>query len=212
MKLFPPDAPELLEKLRELEDEDGVKSTSQSNPSWSPLHWFAAKNDARRVSAQAHVMRGVDPSVQNDVGDTPLHIAVWRQDESKVDWLLALGARLDVANKKGNLPLHQALRKSNLELAIKLLEGVDLAAQDTKGVSAIGHWVQQVGEHRKELFGPGTAGDQVWRVLRNADRAAWARWQDKLSDVFLADLRRYRLEEMEGCLPEATKGAARPRF
>jgi ankyrin repeat protein len=213
MKLFSPDDPRLLEKLEELEEEDGqTVSVSETNPSWSPLHWFAASNDACFLSAQARVMRGLDPNVQDVNGDTALHVAVWRQSEEKVEWLLALGARWDLANLKGNLPCHQAFRKKNASIAEKLMAGVDLAQVDNKGVNAIGHWVENIGRNQTRLFSEGGSDARVWEILRAADRIAWSRWQDKLPPMFLAALRSYRLETMEGCLPSTAIKSSRPRF
>jgi ankyrin repeat protein len=213
MKLFSPEDPRLLEKLEELEEEEGqAVSVSETNPSWSPLHWFAASNDGCFLSAQARVVRGLDPNVQDVNGDTALHVATWRQSEEKVEWLLALGARRDVVNLKGNLPCHQAFRKKNASIAEKLMAGIDLAQADNKGVNAIGHWVENVGRNQTRLFSEGSADARVWEILCAADRIAWSRWQDKLPPVFLAALRSYRLETMEGCLPSTAIKSSRPRF
>ena len=213
MKLFSPDDPRLIEKLEELEEEgDRVVPVSQSNPSWSPLHWFAASNESCFVSAQARVMRGLDPNVQDVNGNTALHVAVWRQSEEKVEWLLALGARWDVANLKGNLPCHQAFRKKDAAMAERLLEGVDLAQGDNRGVNAIGHWVENIGRYQTQLFPEGCADARVWKILRDADRAGWIPWESKLPPVLLAALRSHRLESLEGALPSTALKGSRPRF
>lgn len=202
MKLLAADDPRLVAKLQELEKDGEDYTPSTSRPSWTYLHWFAAKNEANFVSAQAHVVRGDDPSAQDDSGDTPLHIATWRENEEKVAFLLALGARTDVANAKGNLPCHQALRKGNLSLALMLADGVDLSLTDGSGISAIGYAVQRL-RGRGALFPSGSQGDRFWSLLKAADRSAWMKWEDQLPPVFRADLLQYRWTKMDGGLPPA---------
>lgn len=211
MDLFDHDDPRLLEKLEELEKDGEDYTPSTSKPSWTYLHWFAAKNEANFVSAQAHVLRGDDPSAQDDVGDTPLHIATWRESDEKVAFLLKLGAQTNIANDKGNVPCHQALRKRNLPLALALVDGIDVGMPDRSGVSAIGHAVECL-RVRQDLFPCGTPEARLWAILREADRAAWTKWEDQLPQIFLADLRQHRLNQLEEGLDPAALKKPKPRL
>ncbi|KAK3363023.1 ankyrin repeat domain-containing protein [Lasiosphaeria hispida] len=93
-------------KLAKRMDEDGRL----------PIHWAASANNFEIVSLLVQ-QKDFDPDVQDDIGWTPLMIAVSVKDSDKVvDLLLSKGA--DVNQKT----LHFVASKANLDLARKLLE------------------------------------------------------------------------------------------
>lgn len=210
MKLYPVDHPELIEALRNIEGNNDV-SKSRSQPSWSALHWFAVSSSMTDAEAQAHVLKGLDPSQQNDTGDTPLHLAAWQRNHEKVEWLLALGADPKRANRKGNLPCHQALRRQHAPLAECLMEGVDLGWEDKNGINTIGHWIQAFGSGLKELP-KGGPNERIWAKLRACDRGLWRPWEGKLQGILLADLRAHRLESLMEKMPQVEAAKKRQRL
>ncbi|KAK8052485.1 hypothetical protein PG993_003870 [Apiospora rasikravindrae] len=58
----------------------------------------------------------LDPNIQGDDGETPLHDAVKRNSESTVRVLLEHGARTDIENRHGKSPLRQARDECNTRL------------------------------------------------------------------------------------------------
>ncbi len=60
-------------------------------------------------------------SVGSD-GDTPLHIAVWRNDLHAVKVLIAAGANVDAMGDMGETPLHVAIGQKNISIVEALLE------------------------------------------------------------------------------------------
>lgn len=211
MKLYPVDHRELIEALRNIEGNNDV-SKSRSQPSWSALHWFAVSSSMTDAEAQAHVLKGLDPSQQNDAGDTPLHLAAWQRNAQKVEWLLALGADPAKTNKKGNLPCHQAMRRQHAPLAGRLMEGVDLGWEDHNGLNAIGHWVTAFGQNLTGLPDKESDLGRMWVKLRACDRGPWRRWEKALPGAMLADLRSHRLEALMEKMPQTTVAKKRQRL
>ncbi|KAL3880103.1 hypothetical protein ACJMK2_032372 [Sinanodonta woodiana] len=61
-------------------------------------------------------------NVQNNLFQTPLHIAVLTDTVSVVERLVSKNARIDLQDHHGNTPLHLACAKGNLKIASVLLE------------------------------------------------------------------------------------------
>ncbi|KAK0730760.1 ankyrin repeat domain-containing protein [Lasiosphaeris hirsuta] len=112
-------------KLAKLKDEDGR----------FPIHWAASANNFEIASLLVQ-QRDFDPDAQDDIGWTPLMIAVSVKDSDKVvDLLLSKGADITTAKYLPPQPsprtqiltpfqtaLHFVASKTNLDLARKLLE------------------------------------------------------------------------------------------
>ena len=59
-------------------------------------------------------------------GDTPLHVVVWRNDESATQQLLEAGADPNAVGDIGETPLHVAVRARSMAIArLLLLSGAD---------------------------------------------------------------------------------------
>lgn len=208
MDLFPADHPLLAQAFDYLDDEP-PREPSDRQKSWGPLHWFVLskinpddwREEAARV--QARVARGMDPSVPTAEGDTPLHFCGWQGKIEEAQWLLALGARTDVVNGKGNLPCHQALRKGYPFLALLLLKGADATQPDHQGISAIGHWVRNFARSPTPLPDPVADEGRLWAWMRSQDRAAWEPWEGSLPPAWLMDLKRHQRDVLEQALPQA---------
>lgn len=86
---------------------------------------------------------GANPNLPNGLGDTPLHVAVKKRAEMKVELLLDFGANPDVKNGNGDTALHlvahRAIRARGIGLmADKLLEaGADTEIEDADGRTAM---------------------------------------------------------------------------
>ncbi|KAI3326000.1 ankyrin [Xylariaceae sp. AK1471] len=70
-------------------------------------------------------LKDLDPDVQGDRGETPLHDAVFRNTEAVARVLLEYGARTDIKDKNGNTPLRMA-RDANLDRLFDLLKSARL--------------------------------------------------------------------------------------
>lgn len=60
------------------------------------------KNDV--FQARYLIQEGLDINIQNDHGDTPLHVALWNRSPDVAKLLILYGADLDIKNKNGNSP------------------------------------------------------------------------------------------------------------
>ena len=135
-----PDDPRLLQAIADLKaGDDEPTSSSTSKPDWEPLHWFAVKQGSDPVRAQARVCAGENVNAQTGEGDTPLHLATWQRADSKVRFLLEVGADPNVSNRKGQVPFHLALRKGSLELAEVLAAVTQMSSEQTQ--MALGFWL-----------------------------------------------------------------------
>ena len=63
-------------------------------------------------------------NIQNDLGQTALHLAVLTNQPELVRKLLVHGAALDIRDRHGNTPLHLACKQGAEECAIKLTRRV----------------------------------------------------------------------------------------
>ena len=87
---------------------------------------------------------------QDEIGETPLHLAVENGFVEMVRVLIANGAKIDIADNKGNTPLNLAIaqclalngthRENTIEIANILFEsGIDVNFIDKDGFSSLHH-------------------------------------------------------------------------
>jgi len=71
----------------------------------TPLHLLAANKDR---GYQAYIRKlgllGAQTDIQNECGDTPLHLAVRANNDRAVEYIVDLGASKQIKNKKGEIP------------------------------------------------------------------------------------------------------------
>lgn len=68
----------------------------------SLLHEAVSKN--QKMLAQLLIQKGVNVNVQDDAGNTPLHLACKKLDSEMIHWLLERGANPSIKNKKRKTP------------------------------------------------------------------------------------------------------------
>ena len=63
-------------------------------------------------------------NIQNDLGQTPLHLAVLTKQYGITRKLLVHGATVDLRDKQGNTPLHVACRQGSMDCVLALTRRV----------------------------------------------------------------------------------------
>jgi uncharacterized protein (TIGR03067 family) len=84
------------------------------------LHRIVTKGNVKQV--QSLLAKGADINKKNKQGETPLYVAVKRDDKAMVEFLVAEGADIDAKNKDGQTPLHIAARQGHKYVAALLIE------------------------------------------------------------------------------------------
>ena len=75
---------------------------------------------------------------RDGAGNTPLHYAASEGMNGAVEFLVAMGASLDVVNADGQTPLHAAVRKDSPDCVRALVaSGADLSARDLSGATPL---------------------------------------------------------------------------
>jgi ankyrin repeat protein len=96
---------------------------------WTPLH--AASEHGSPEIARVLLEHGANPNALNRSGGTALHVAL---EFTVVELLLDQGMDVDVRDKRGWTPLHEAAYDLNLQVFVALLDrGADPHAQTNKG-------------------------------------------------------------------------------
>ena len=72
---------------------------------YSPLHILISTDEAPMKLIEILVRNGAPLNVQNDTGNTPLHLAVFWGHFDVVKLLVEEGAKMDLRNDKGRIPL-----------------------------------------------------------------------------------------------------------
>lgn len=70
----------------------------------TPLHWASHGGHIECLKTLLSIPN-CEVNVQNKLGDTPLHSAAWKGHSEAVQLLLDKGARADLKNKEGKLPI-----------------------------------------------------------------------------------------------------------
>ncbi|RHY33776.1 hypothetical protein DYB32_001408 [Aphanomyces invadans] len=107
------------------------------HPDVLPSSACLSKPAATPAVVQQELMR-----VRNEVGDSLLHLAVWKGSLVKVKHLLSLGADVNLVDNSITqwTPLHEAARSGNVSITKLLLSaGAAIAATDASGDTAL-HW------------------------------------------------------------------------
>ena len=121
----------------------------------TPLHKASLSEDidAVDVLVQSGAKRGIND--KDELGETPLHNASWQGSVPMIKTLIRHGADTDIRNKKGETPLHIALRNIGVDsgryaaAADALIEhGADLFCKDKNGDSPDYLILKLINRHR----------------------------------------------------------------
>jgi hypothetical protein len=102
----------------------------------SPFHVFCKRCTAPDCSKtfDLFLQRGADVNIQNDLGETPIHQAVFNQTMNlfMIDMLLKNKANPNLGTKSGETPIHYAVRLGAPKLVTLLLRnGADISPKDS---------------------------------------------------------------------------------
>jgi ankyrin repeat protein len=87
-------------------------------------------DDVDITKVQDLIERGADLKAKNEDGQTPLHVASYRNHIETAKFLIELGADLEAEDDTGWTPLHWASDWNNIELAQLLIDaGADVMAK-----------------------------------------------------------------------------------
>jgi len=95
--------------LKNLNRRDGIGCTL--------LFWVVYTEDIERVKYLLSI--GAFPNISNYFGETPLHIAVMKNNKMIVNELLQYGAEINIENIYGETPRFYAYRNKNSDEIIK---------------------------------------------------------------------------------------------
>jgi len=101
--------------LKNLNRRDGIGCTL--------LFWVVYTEDIERVKYLLSI--GAFPNISNYFGETPLHIAVMKNNKIIVNELLQYGAEINIENIYGETPRFYAYRNKNSDEIIKILESIE---------------------------------------------------------------------------------------
>ena len=149
-------------RIAELLIQAGARVNTVDEYSYTPLQRACSRHEDVAIALLA---AGANPNVQDNDGDTPLHVSFGYYQSGKATLaLLENGARVDVCNNAGQTPLHAVLtdpnrggstdgspesgrnvndsdrnrEKNRLQAAtIMLAKGVDVNAQDKEGYTPL---------------------------------------------------------------------------
>ena len=97
------------------------------------LHYTIRKN---KLDIVREMIEYVDINLQNDNGDTALHLAVYYELNEIVGLLLSENVDVTIQNKQGDTALHLAI-EANLSFFIVLVDRVDISIQNQDGDTAL---------------------------------------------------------------------------
>ena len=119
-------------------------------------------------AVQMLLASGVDLSIKNESGQTPLHIAAEGGHAEAVDLLLRSGAKVDIQDSMGETALMVAAARGSLGIVMKLLAAqADVLVKNKYGESALDH-AQANKKNRATL-------DLIAKAVASAEAAAKAK-------------------------------------
>ena len=120
-----------------LESSPGSVLALQNCSGWTALH-IAVFSGNTAVTRQLLAQRGVDLSVCDGEGATPLHAAVAAGQLECARLLVAKGANVNASAESGDTPLHFAARMGHAALAAMLLKvGADRTLMNKAGIACL---------------------------------------------------------------------------
>jgi ankyrin repeat protein len=132
-------------------------------------------------------------TARDDVGRTPLHLAVERRSEAVVTMLLERGADIGARDWWKETPLFEAVRGEDTSIAgLLLAHGADLAARNMRGMTPL-HAAARAGRvaNVRQLLAAGAsidgADDDRWSPMHHA---AWANSRATLEALIAAGAKR----------------------
>jgi ankyrin repeat protein len=124
----------------------------------------------------AHVVAGANVDAVDAKGNSLCHLAALVGGVDSLKWLLSAGANVNAVNHKGETPLHCATDNNKYVIASLVAAGIDLAAVDTNGRTAL-----QVAQRLKnpavvpfltDVYNSTDITQSKWYEIRQADFAA----------------------------------------
>jgi cytohesin len=110
----------------------GIRRSNCGDVNADSLFFAAGSGDLAEVKRLV-IGCGVDPNIQDENGETPLHYAAWEGRLKVVKLLLEHGADPNVQDKDGETPLHLAAWDGHLDVVELLLEhGANPNIQENK--------------------------------------------------------------------------------
>jgi ankyrin repeat protein len=103
------------------------------------LHLAAAESD-HLDTVKVLLANHATVNIENDDGDTPLHLAVQKPQPKATEALLGAGADANYKNIHGETPLHLAVVSEDPDIVKALLSsdaGVDVDVKDERGRTAL---------------------------------------------------------------------------
>ena len=107
---------------------DSAQSGKQS------IHQAAANGDIAQVRRLLNANPGLINSGGDNLGNTPLHFATWKNRAAMAEFLISKGANVNAKNSLGNTPLHDAIHNSGVLVPIVLLrQGANIDERNNEG-------------------------------------------------------------------------------
>jgi hypothetical protein len=144
-----------------LESSLGSSLMLQNCSGWTVLHMAAFMGNQAAVRLLL-AQRGIDLSVCDGEGATPLHAAVGAGQLECARMLVAKGASVNARAESGDTPLHLAARLGHVALAVLLLKvGADRTQQNKAGIACVGMsgFAAYAAQAEREMAEPGGDAD-----------------------------------------------------
>ncbi len=124
-----------LEIIKLLSKHSDINQKTNNANKITPLYLAAQEGKIEAVKLLLDLKADIN-AVREDSGDTALMIAIVNEETEMVNFLLSRGANVNIANGKGNYPMHLAAARNLLEI-IKLLSKYTDINQKTSEVNKV---------------------------------------------------------------------------
>lgn len=105
---------------------------------YSEKGFFQAVEQGNLTAIKLFLDAGVDVNIQNDIGWTPLMVAIFSSNEAAANMLLKAGASCNARDKRGYGPLHWAAYRGYTKVITQLLDsGVSVNLRSNAGVTPL---------------------------------------------------------------------------